>query len=125
MQTSKAKARDAELQLLGCGILALLKDLDEKAWITDTDITIPSRRRVSFEGERFRLWARNLGLTQSGHASLDYRVRDASVIKTSLANLLGDVKQNLEDRKSPYSAAPCPGPGRGCKHLPSHVVARK
>ncbi|GAB1312452.1 hypothetical protein MFIFM68171_02662 [Madurella fahalii] len=37
------------------------------------------RGHMVTESERFALWAQNLGLSRQGHASLDYRVRDAKV----------------------------------------------
>ncbi|KAI0459543.1 hypothetical protein F5B21DRAFT_248363 [Xylaria acuta] len=49
------------------------------------------------EAERFRLWAHSLGLHQQGHSSLDYRVRDAAVIKEGLLEVLSDLKDHLEE----------------------------
>ncbi|PNP75038.1 hypothetical protein FNYG_11620 [Fusarium nygamai] len=89
-----------ELQSLGRDILDTFKILAEKPWNANKDSSIPSKRRVSAEEERFRLWGRSLGLNQAGHASLDYRVRDASVIRASLADLLTELKDHLENLAS-------------------------
>jgi hypothetical protein len=45
--------------------------------------------------ERFRLWAHSLGLHQSGHASLDYRVRDTVVLKDRFAELLIKLQEQI------------------------------
>jgi hypothetical protein len=87
-----------ELQSLGRSILDTFRILEEGAWSADND-NIPSQRRVSAEEERFRLWARSLGLNQIGHASLDYRVRDATVVKASLADLLTELDDHLNNRE--------------------------
>jgi ankyrin repeat protein len=57
---------------------------------------------VDDQVQRFQLWAINLGLTQHGHASLDYRFRDAPLIfnfalglLTSLDEVLDLVEQSL------------------------------
>jgi hypothetical protein len=55
-----------------------------------------SQRHLAAEAQRFRLWAHSLGLHQQGHASLDYRVRDAMIVKGRLAGILGDLKDHLE-----------------------------
>lgn len=92
-----------ELRSLGRGIFDMFKVLAERPWNANKDSNVPSRRRVSGEEERFRLWARSLGLNQSGHASLDYRVRDASIIRASLADLLTELKDHLENREQSYN----------------------
>ncbi|KAI0968544.1 hypothetical protein F4678DRAFT_474322 [Xylaria arbuscula] len=89
-----------ELRSLGRGIFETFKVLAEKPRNANKDSNIPSKHRVSAEEERFRLWARSLGLNQAGHASLDYRVRDASVVRTSLADLLTELNDHLENLAS-------------------------
>ncbi|KAI1362083.1 hypothetical protein F5Y08DRAFT_355584 [Xylaria arbuscula] len=54
-------------------------------------------RHLQFQKERFQLWARSLGLSQQGHVSLDYRVRDAFVIKQSIYSMLQMLLENLEE----------------------------
>ena len=90
---------EQELQALGRTVAGTLKRLVEAPWTDDQDTAIPSRRRIVAEEERFRLWARNLGLFQAGHASLDYRVRDASFVKASLADLLAELQDHLQNRQ--------------------------
>ena len=50
--------------------------------------------------ERFNLWATNIGLYQRGHASLDYRFRDASTIYQYCQKLLEDLMNTLSICKS-------------------------
>ncbi|KAK0732319.1 hypothetical protein B0H67DRAFT_549905 [Lasiosphaeris hirsuta] len=49
------------------------------------------------ESERFALWAQSLGLRRQGHASLDYKVRDATVVRLRLEDLLGGLATHLEE----------------------------
>lgn len=46
--------------------------------------------------QRFDLWATNIGLHQKGHASLDYRFRDASTIHLYCQIMLEDLAKTLE-----------------------------
>lgn len=46
---------------------------------------------------RFRIWLGNLGALQRGHASLDYRVRESTVMKTSIVALLKQLLTNLRE----------------------------
>lgn len=87
------------LQALGRTVASTFKRLVEAPWTGDQDTAIPSRRRIAAEEERFRLWARTLGLFQTGHASLDYRVRDASFIKASLTDLLTELQDHVQNRR--------------------------
>jgi hypothetical protein len=94
------EAPQQDLRLLGRGIIDSFKAIAEKQpWNANKDSNVPSKRQVSAEEERFGLWARSLGLYQAGHASLDYRVRDASVIRATLADLLTEMKDHLENRE--------------------------
>ena len=47
------------------------------------------------ESQRFSLWARNLGLYDLGHSSLDYRFRDAPVVYKYTRHLLVDLEQSI------------------------------
>ncbi|KAM3537190.1 hypothetical protein ARSEF1564_009890 [Beauveria bassiana] len=86
-----------ELQSLGRTVANSFQRLVEAPWTDDQDTALPSRRRIAAEEERFRLWARTLGLFQTGHASLDYRVRDASFIKASLTDILTELKDHVQN----------------------------
>lgn len=88
-----------ELQPLGRTVAGAFKKIIEAPWTDDSDTALPSRRRIAAEEQRFRLWARTLGLFQTGHASLDYRVRDASFVKASLADLLMELRDHLQNRQ--------------------------
>ncbi|KAI0481843.1 hypothetical protein F4859DRAFT_512978 [Xylaria cf. heliscus] len=52
---------------------------------------------LTSESERFQLWAQNLGLFQEGHASLDYRVRDAVFVRDRLAELLRELAEHIRE----------------------------
>jgi hypothetical protein len=51
--------------------------------------------QLEFEYQRFKLWAANLGLHQHGHASLDYLLRDAGLIKEYIADVLKEMNEYL------------------------------
>ncbi|KAH7322441.1 hypothetical protein B0I35DRAFT_425813 [Stachybotrys elegans] len=86
-----------ELQALGRTVADTFVRLVEAPWADDQNMGIPSKRRIEAEEERFRLWAFTLGLFQTAHASLDYRVRDASFIKASLGDLLAELQDHLQN----------------------------
>lgn len=51
------------------------------------------------EGERFQLWAANLGLFVIGDRSLDYRTRDNSSVKEHITKLLVELEEDLSRSK--------------------------
>ncbi len=53
--------------------------------------------QVSDEESRFKVWAGNIGAHKTGMSSLDFRLRDASHIKSQVINLLKDLIQLLQD----------------------------
>jgi len=67
---------------------------------SDVTASPTSPRHLIIESERFTLWAQDLGLRRQGHASLDYRVRDAGVMRTRLADLLGELGDHLDELRS-------------------------
>lgn len=46
--------------------------------------------------QRFDLWATNIGLHQRGHASLDYRFRDAATMSQLCRSYLEDMVESLK-----------------------------
>ncbi|KAI0105595.1 hypothetical protein F4776DRAFT_668561 [Hypoxylon sp. NC0597] len=68
----------------------------------------PWRRHLTDEEQRFRLWAHSIGLHQKGHASLDYRVRDAIIIKKRLAQVLSKLQEHLENVFAIAKGERCP-----------------
>ncbi|KAI1131066.1 hypothetical protein F5Y10DRAFT_234182 [Nemania abortiva] len=68
----------------------------------------PTIRHLQFQQERFQLWAGSLGLFQQGHASLDYRVRDALLVKQTLSSMLKMLVENLEELISIILGERCP-----------------
>ncbi|PTB59254.1 hypothetical protein M431DRAFT_298222 [Trichoderma harzianum CBS 226.95] len=57
----------------------------------------PNYRHLVAEEQRFQLWAHSLGLYQQGHASLDYRVRDAEIVKSGFARILEELQTHIEN----------------------------
>ncbi|KAF5569138.1 kinase domain-containing protein [Fusarium pseudoanthophilum] len=77
---------------LGRCILDAFESLADRPWVVDER---PSRNQVLIQHQRFLLWARSLGLNQIGHASLDYRLRDSTVVRDTLANVLHELGEHL------------------------------
>ena len=46
---------------------------------------------------RFKVWYGNLGVFQQGHASLDWRLREAPEIQVKIVDLLEHMKDDLEN----------------------------
>lgn len=49
------------------------------------------------EYDRFKVWSGNLGARQRGHTSLDWRLRDAEVMSTSIRKLLEMLEEHLKN----------------------------
>jgi|ERR1700734_1157866 hypothetical protein len=58
------------------------------------------QRKLILEAQRFQLWATNLGLFQHGHSSLDYRLRDADLVKNFALDVLDELTEYLSERGS-------------------------
>ena len=79
-------------------ILSLFVDCDR--YFTKASI-VPFEQRhhaiiSDFQG-RFRSWCGFLGALQSGHASLDWRLRDSNTIFQRVISHLGGLIEDLED----------------------------
>ena len=46
---------------------------------------------------RFKVWCGSLGVFQRGHASLEWRLREASQIRTQIVDLLEQMTDDLEN----------------------------
>lgn len=73
--------------------------------LDDIDIPdqFPLRKAIDECNGRFRVWSGNIGAHQTGKGSLDYRLRDASHIKTRVLRLLEDLVELLSDGKRAVS----------------------
>ena len=49
------------------------------------------------EADRFDLWAVNLGLFVSGHGSLDYRLREAERLESTIRRFIEDLNSSLNE----------------------------
>jgi hypothetical protein len=52
---------------------------------------------------RFRVWAGNLGALQRGHSSLDYRLREAPLVRENVMKLLKELHECLQESTSIWS----------------------
>lgn len=82
-----------QLHSIGTSIFNVFHELER----SPNSETFPEKRHILEEGQRFRLWAHSLGLHQQGHASLDYRVRDAVIVRDHLADVLTGLREHLEN----------------------------
>jgi hypothetical protein len=57
----------------------------------------------AFEDElgRFRVWAANVGALQKGHSSLDYRLREAPLVRDNVLKLLIELHECLQESTFP------------------------
>jgi hypothetical protein len=88
------------LAAIGLDIFQLFNVL-ENATITDWQGL--AKEVLIEQQQRFDLWATNIGLHQKGHASLDYRFRDASTFHQYCQTLLEDLLKTLETCKRQFS----------------------
>lgn len=56
--------------------------------------TMP-RERLEIELGRFKIWCGNLGAVQTGTSSLDFRLRDSTVMRTNVLKLLDRLQRTL------------------------------
>jgi hypothetical protein len=89
------------LAAVGFDIVQLFNDLESA---TIKDYQGIERDDLVEQQQRFDLWATNIGLHQRGHASLDYRFRDASTIYQYCQTLLEDLVKTLEICTYPTSS---------------------
>lgn len=89
--SSNADVESVELYSLATGIFKAFQELTDAS-----DASSTSNLEIR-NTQRFRLLAHNLGLHRQGHASLDYRVRDAMVVKARLADILGNLQDHLDN----------------------------
>jgi hypothetical protein len=50
---------------------------------------------INDEFDRFKIWAGNIAAHRKGHRSLEYRLRDATHLKTETLNLLAALEKSL------------------------------
>ena len=94
------EAREATLAQIGVEILRLFNRIEQECNKSATFHNETSFAQLFTQSERFDLWATSLGLHQSGHASLDYRFRDAPRIREYADSLLSNLRSSLAVSKS-------------------------
>ncbi|KAK4040937.1 hypothetical protein C8A01DRAFT_34994 [Parachaetomium inaequale] len=77
--------------------LALFRGLVEPSDGAELDFPDGVLLQITDEQSRFKVWSGNIGAHKTGMSSLDYRLRDASPIKSQVINLLKDLSQMTED----------------------------
>lgn len=88
----------SDLAFVGAEIVNLFRrplELSE-TWIVDPKYSAAAWRN---ESQRFDLWADNLGLHHHGHSSLQYRLRESTILESLVTGLLNDLRKSLHDRK--------------------------
>lgn len=91
-------ARPTVLQELGRVIFSRFDQIIGN-FTNDQAKNLSSQTSVSLgsESERFKIWAVELGLLVPGHGSLDYRVREAENLRSTLEIFLNDLSQYLKE----------------------------
>ena len=73
--------------------VALSSGLQES---TDANQVLMPPSALQNQHDRFRIWCGNLGALQHGRASLDSRLRDSPLMRTTVGKLLGQLKATLQ-----------------------------
>lgn len=86
---------------IGKGIFRLFQGLAAPSVVAQLHPSDTSTLKlINAEGERFKLWAANLGLLVPGHGSLDYRVREAEGLASILKSFLLDLHESVQEGTS-------------------------
>ncbi|KAI1120638.1 hypothetical protein F5Y10DRAFT_257954 [Nemania abortiva] len=86
-------------------VLQCLQDFQDVSSKFD-DLSDTTRQKFLDEFSRFKLWTGNIGAHKKGRSSLDWRLRDASHLKTLVVDLLTDLKSTLQDALSVFNMEP-------------------
>jgi hypothetical protein len=79
----------------GTQTIQLMNELTDLDRLSDDSEDSMMRRMLAAEADRFELWSVNLGLFLYGHGSLDYRVREAPSLKSTLQEFMADLNRAL------------------------------
>ena len=88
---------NASIAVSFVSVIRLYNNLLSRLEVIDRDDTIILNRKFGDELGRLRLWAANIGAHQGGASSLEYRLRDASHIKTQILDLLHELQDAIQD----------------------------
>lgn len=103
-------AQVATLASVGLEVARLFAELvNVERQIGDNKHTEWPQSMFRAEYDRFELWAVNLGLFIPGHGSLDYRVRDAPTLRSTLMRFMVDLKDSLSQGKGEHRRCSAPG----------------
>lgn len=76
--------------------LQSFEDLVTQIQVTNAEFKQIEPPEVIDELGRFRVWAGNIGAHRKGRSSLDYRLRDASHIRSKVQSLLFDLQGAIQ-----------------------------
>ncbi|PQE29588.1 meiosis-specific serine threonine- kinase mek1 protein [Rutstroemia sp. NJR-2017a BBW] len=79
----------------GTQTIQLMSELTDLDRLSDDSEDLMMRKMLAAEADRFELWSVNLGLFLYGHGSLDYRVREAPSLKSTLQEFMADLNRAL------------------------------
>ena len=86
---------DETLAAIGRRILRCLESLEKDDGLHGNRDSLSSG--LVNESQRFGLWAKNFGLYDLGHSSLDYRFRDDPVVYRYTRQLLVDLEKSISE----------------------------
>ena len=66
-------------------------EIDQHSWLDASACD-----EIREESGRFRVWTGNLGALAKGHSALDWRLRDADVMRSTVLSLLDELQNTLE-----------------------------
>ncbi|PQE07748.1 meiosis-specific serine threonine- kinase mek1 protein [Rutstroemia sp. NJR-2017a BVV2] len=85
-----------------------MNELTDLCRFFDDSEDLMMRRIFAAEADRFELWSVNLGLFVYGHGSLDYRVREAPSLKSTLQEFIADLNRALIEGEWCFPLSPIP-----------------
>lgn len=93
-----ADDKDESLAYVGYAIYELLDRLAiSRSKLPDYFEGFQNLDLIINEGYRFKIWSKSTGLLIPGHGSLDYRVREAESLSTTLHSFLTDLQEDFEE----------------------------
>lgn len=81
----------------------LISDLHSEIAMREHRTLMPPAIAIN-QRDRFNIWSGNLGALQQGRASLDFRLRDSTLMRTTILKFLNQLDRTLN--KSKYLSFP-------------------
>lgn len=80
-------------------IYKLSLELQNMRTTKKVDATSETLSRVLQHLGRYRVWSENIGAHRQGRVSLDYRLRDAAIMRKTIMTFLNDLKESIQQGK--------------------------